>query len=82
MYIVEVSVYVRGNGFTSNVSKTVSAKQIREGIFPSQELNQAIIEGKQQLLKHGSVGYHFSAVTGSYRKRNKVEYSIGIFPCK
>ena len=81
MYKVEVSVFVKGVGFTNTVEKRVSAQQIRKGLFNDQVLNKAIFDGKQKILKHDMIGYHFGLTTGSYTKRNKVEYSVGVHLC-
>lgn len=82
MYKVSISEFVKGVGFTNTFEKRVSAQQIRKGIFSDQQVNKAIFDGKQHIVKHGMIGYHFGIITGSYTKRNKVEYSIGIHLCK
>lgn len=58
---------------------TCSLSQARKGLTGVKELDDSIAEHIfVDIAQHGCVGTHYTVTVGSYQKRNKVEYSVGI----
>jgi hypothetical protein len=76
-YDVQVKEW-KNKQFINPKEYTCSLAEARKGLTGVKELDESIVDSIVVMAQDDCCGIHYSKIVGSYQKRNKVEYSVGI----